>query len=290
MKLTVLNLLKMYGLNTSKIKLARHANYEIQILDTYLNNRNKFEAYQSFQSANKFSDAKHIAVFAPHRNTLALFLGIWDITNHIQKKEITEHHHSIIDKYNFPENWHTDIASYYELKYNSMASELSQRVIIDWGKGVLAWVQSKDKTIIEIRGKNSLGELPVFNQIILSHSDLKLLIQNPDTNLDWLNTLSSVKGIYLIRDKKSGKLYVGSASGGNGLFGRWKEYGLSGDGGNMGLKSLDPENFEYSILEILSDSITKSEIIHKENLWKQKLGTWETGLNRYEKYQNKNVE
>lgn len=281
--LTFFDILRIYNLNTAKIKLVRHVNSEIDIIDTFQNNRIKFESYQSFQKPNKFSNAKHIAVFAPHRNTLGLFLGIWDIKDYTSNEDLTNEQHSEIDKFKFSNEWHS-IVSHYKLEYNAQFDDLSQRLIIDWGKGTIAWVQSQDKPITEIRAKNSLGDLPTLNEIILSYQNLETLILNPDSNSDWLNVLTSVKGIYLIKDKISGKLYVGSAFGDSGIFGRWKEYVMSGDGGNIGLESLDPNNFEYSILEVLSDSITKSEVLHKENLWKKKLGTWETGLNIFEKH------
>ncbi len=277
------DLLKLHNIDSSNIKLVRHSNAEIPILQTFQNNRKKFEAYQKFQAPNKFSQAKHIAAFAPYRNTLALFLGLWEIRDYKKNKEFTKRIHSIIDNYKLPQEWHNG-QSYFDLKYNPILAEFSQRLIIDWGKGTIAWVQTKNKIIVEIKGKKSLGDLPTFDKIILSYLELKTLVSNPDSNNDWLNALSSVKGIYLIRDKGSGQLYVGSASGDNGIFGRWQNYALTGDGGNIALKNLNPNNFEFSILEIVSNMINQTEIIHKENLWKRKLGTWEMGLNKYEKH------
>ncbi|MEH7130365.1 hypothetical protein V7103_19420 [Neobacillus drentensis] len=48
--------------------------------------------------------------------------------------------------------------------------------------------------------------------------------------------LSAVTGLYLIFDTTSGKQYVGSAFGKEGLFGRFKTYTKSSDGGNLELK------------------------------------------------------
>ena len=66
--------------------------------------------------------------------------------------------------------------------------------------------------------------------------------------------LSSVGAVYLIVDTKEGKQYVGSASGKEGLLGRWKEYSFNGHGNNTKLKELievDPQRihtFKYTIL------------------------------------------
>jgi hypothetical protein len=52
---------------------------------------------------------------------------------------------------------------------------------------------------------------------------------------DWYNNLSTVKGIYLITDNNN-KLYVGSAYGVEGIWGRWKEYvNTNGHGNNIAL-------------------------------------------------------
>jgi hypothetical protein len=98
--------------------------------------------------------------------------------------------------------------------------------------------------------------------------------------------LSVIKGIYLISDTKTGKLYVGSAYGEEGIWGRWKKYvSTNGHGDNKTLKELikdDPthgNNFQFSILMLLPRTITADEAIKKERLFKNKLGTNSFGLN-----------
>ncbi len=41
---------------------------------------------------------------------------------------------------------------------------------------------------------------------------------------DWKSALESVKGVYVIYDKSSGKKYVGSAYGDTGIWSRWSSY------------------------------------------------------------------
>jgi len=276
--ITLHQLLEYYGLNPTKVKLVRHGNAELPILDTYQNNREKFEAYQSFQKPGKFVNASHIAVFAPTIGTTALFLGLWDIIDNKNSVDFTEEIHSIIDKYHFPKSWHTD-PEWYSLKRNSTTDELSERLVVDWGKATVAWVQTKDKEILEIKGKNSIGDFVSYDEAQLSFYDLKKLMSEHSSNLSWVSALSSVNGIYLIRDKSTGKQYVGSAYGENGIFGRWSIYSQNGHGGNKKLKGLNPNNFEFSILEIAPPTSSADEVIHRENRWKDKLGTREFGLN-----------
>ena len=91
---------------------------------------------------------------------------------------------------------------------------------------------------------------------------------------------------YLISDINTGKLYVGSAYGENGIWGRWSDYVKSnGHGNNKTLKELIEneneyaKNFTFSILMLLPKTITPNEAIKKEMLYKNKLGTNSFGLN-----------
>ncbi|MFK5949705.1 MAG: GIY-YIG nuclease family protein [Methylococcales bacterium] len=104
---------------------------------------------------------------------------------------------------------------------------------------------------------------------------------------DWKTALSSVSGIYLLSDKKTGKQYIGSACGSNGIWGRWKEYVNNCHGSNIELRELFEsksekyfrDNFVFSVLEVLSASMTKEDVVNKESLWKNKLFTKEHGYN-----------
>ena len=186
--------------------------------------------------------------------------------------------HSTIDKFQFPESWHTE-SVWYTLKRNTILDELSERLVIDWGKSTVSWVQTKDKKILEIKSKNSIGDFISYDEVILNFYDLKKLMTQNSGNVSWVSALSAVNGIYLIRDTSTGKQYVGSAYGENGIFGRWSTYSQNGHGGNKKLKLLDSSNFEFSILEIAPPTLSTDEIIYRENRWKEKLGTRKFGLN-----------
>jgi len=277
--ITLHQILEHYGFTPSQVKLVRHGNAEIPILETYQSNIKKFEAYQSFQKPGKFAGASHIAVFAPTQGTTALFIGLWSIKEQKLSNNFTTEIHALIDDNDLPTSWHTG-TEWYSLERNKEIDELSERLVIDWGKAVISWVQNKDKEILEIKGKNSIGDFVSYDEIQLSFYDLKKLMTQSSSNFSWVSALSSVNGIYLIKDKKIGKLYVGSAYGENGIFGRWSSYSQNGHGGNKELKGLDPINFEFSILEIAPPTSSADEVIQRENRWKIKLGTREFGLNR----------
>lgn len=278
--MTLHQILKHYGIDPTQVKLVRHGNKELSILETYRKNREKFEAYQSFQRPRKFAGASQIVVFAPRLSTTALFLGVWDIKTSKLSTDFTKEIHSQIDQYGFPSSWHRG-TEWYDLFRNTAADELSERLVVEWGKGTLSWVNRKDKEVLEIRGKGSIGDFVSYDQVRLSFHDLKRLASHGLSNFSFVSALSSVNGIYLIRDKSTGKLYVGSAYGEKGIFGRWVAYSKNGHGGNKNLKDLDPANFEFSVLEILPPTSSGDEVVRREMRWQEKLGTRDyDGLNR----------
>lgn len=277
--ITINKIFKIYGIDPASVKLVRHGNKEIPIYETFLNNIQRLEVYQSFQKPKKFGKSKTIAVFAPYYKTTGIFLGLWDIQGYIEKSKYTEETLEVLREHDLPEEW-LDNSTRYELKRNNILDDLSERIIIEWGPATVAWVQSKDKEVVEIKGKKSIGDFQSFSLVDLNYKDLKNLVHFPDTNLTWLKALSSVNGVYLIKDKTSGKLYVGSAYGDQGIYGRWTAYAKNGHGGNLELQGLDPANFQFSILEIVPATATTDSVINCENRWKEKLGTRQFGLNK----------
>ena len=66
---------------------------------------------------------------------------------------------------------------------------------------------------------------PGYQNVKISYDELKNKLNSSE---EWVTALKCRKGVYLITDKKTGKLYVGSAYGKDGIYGRWKTYIKSG--------------------------------------------------------------
>jgi hypothetical protein len=121
--------------------------------------------------------------------------------------------------------------------------------------------------------------------VLLSFDDLYRIVAYPDANADWHTALSSTAGVYLIVDKRSGRMYVGSASGKKGILGRWAQYARDGHGSNAKLKHLLEQHpnrqkeFQYFILQTLSRSLSRSEVVAFEEAFKKKLGRLACSLN-----------
>ena len=276
--ITFHELLTSYGIGPKMVRLVRHGNKEINALDVFQNDKERFNQYSAWQKVNKFGKSKYLAMFCSARGTTALFLGLWNIEGVTLNRDLKKRHLNILKKNKLPEIWF-ERAVHYQLKSSEVMNDLSERLVIEWGKSTRNWVQIKDKNIIQIKPMNSIGDFVSYDDIQLSYHDLKKLITDVDSNVSWINALSSVNGIYLIRHKKDGRVYVGSAYGKDGILGRWNSYAKSGHGGNKNLKDLNYEDFEFSILEIASSIISLDELIERESRWKVRLGTRDFGLN-----------
>jgi len=128
--------------------------------------------------------------------------------------------------------------------------------------------------VFEIRAEPlSIEQFPGYNNVTIRYGKLKIIVAQKETT--WKTALSNVKGVYLIADCLTGKLYVGSATGEGGIWQRWESYAITGHGGNTELKALIKskgfeyaENFQYSILEIADSHATHEYITGREAYWK----------------------
>lgn len=129
-------------------------------------------------------------------------------------------------------------------------------------------------------------DFPGYDNVRLSYSQLETIITREKR--DWVSALSNQKAVYLITDTNNGKLYVGSATGNNGmLLQRWTQYIKTGHGGNKELIDLVNENgfdyikknFQYSILENYNSKVDDNLILARESWWKETLQSRKFGYN-----------
>lgn len=129
-------------------------------------------------------------------------------------------------------------------------------------------------------------EFPGYDNICLSYKQLELIVRLGKK--DWVTALSNQKAVYLLTDKHTGKLYVGSATSNQGmLLARWQSYVANGHGGNKGLKTLIleegfdyvKEHFQYSLLENYNAKVDDKYVLNRESYWKCLLRSREFGYN-----------
>lgn len=144
-----------------------------------------------------------------------------------------------------------------------------------------------DFIVDEIWGKQDIRtveEFTDYDNVELSFSALKEVIDGRYP--DYYKALSVVKGIYMIIDGNTGKQYIGSAYGEDGIWGRWASYAQTCHGDNYELKKLYDERgeeyfhkFKYIILQIILTKKSDKEIIEMEAKYKNRFLTREFGLN-----------
>lgn len=131
-----------------------------------------------------------------------------------------------------------------------------------------------------LEGIYSNDDFPGYDSVQVSWRELNYLIDK----VAWKTALENQQAVYLITDRSNGKMYVGSATGDQMLYSRWKSYIKSGHGGNAELKGLSAEhiknNFYFSILDIYKSSVSKDVVIAREQWWKRTLQTNLFGYNR----------
>jgi len=260
----------------SQSQLVRHTSAEFNLPE--LADSGRLEVYQSYQAKPAFK-APYLLTFLGIEGSKALFYGAFRVTSIVplESHEVPDEEQVFAEGANF----------YYTLEKLTDYADLEKRLVIDWGKGTLAWVQNfSEKEVIEIKPAGAIYAFPGYLNFILNHSQLKELIQNPGANPSWFQSLSRVGGVYLITNTMNGELYVGSATGAQGIWGRWSDYAASGHGGNKFLKEAMetehvqlPQSFQYTILTTFPAALDKHEQIAHEHLWMKKLGTKAHGLN-----------
>ena len=271
--ITIQELLYNRGIDkNAKVKLVRHKDARCDLYEQYRKNHSWFLDYQSSQGKPVFRGVDYIVSFIGEEGTSSRFIAVYQVCSE-EEKEVYNAETLIDGKY------------LYTLKEVEGFEDMKERVIVKWSNAI-SWHQwiKNEMEIIEIQPGLHYQQFTDYFEFILNFDELKEIVNNQYP--DWKKMLSATKGVYLISDTKSGKLYVGSAYGENGIWGRWSEYvKTNGHGGNKTLKELvnqDSEygnNFQFSILMLLPKTITADEAIKKEKLFKNKLGTNSFGLN-----------
>lgn len=273
---TIRNVLALAGLDTTKrIKLVRHKDSRESITingrvvngnpyEWYLTDRETFIAYQSEQHKDIFKDVDYVVSFIGEDGTLARMVGVYQILGRDTERENL----TGVDKF------------CYKMVELDGFDELNERVIVDWGDSARTfhqWLDKNDKAIVAVERKGFDWVCPDYEEISLTYGQLSHVINE---RLDaWKRKLTVVNGIYVISDRKTGKLYVGSTYNRDGIWGRWKDYAKTGHGEDVELVKLideDPDyakrNLVWSILQTLPLDVSDKEAIRVETLWKNKLG------------------
>lgn len=272
------DVLKKVGLDPSKVKLIRHALTDKGFRDCF--EKNMVWEYTR-QQKNGFSKGyDYWCVFISGKGTLAKLFACYKVGRCVPDTPD-------VMPQGFPHpEWFRGEGAFFDLESTNLLKDYEGRLTIDWGGSTRMWHQkgTTEKPIVSIQADEK-KVFAGFERLILTYDELKEIILNPTVYEAWHTALSSVNAIYLIVDRESGKQYIGSAYGKDGLLGRWSCYVNSLHGHNKRMKELIctyPEryrHFQFSILQILPKTMTEDEVIQTESLYKKKLLTIPFGMN-----------
>jgi hypothetical protein len=276
--LGILDLLELAGLPlTARVKLVRHQDPHYDAQD--LLRRGWLEAYQKFQSKPVFDNLDYIVSFTGMGGSRARFLGVFRVGPRRPSVNVPLPR-------GCPYGEWRDAGYHYDLQHTPGYDHLEGRVIIDWGKARVWHQRASNKTVLEVLPAGYLLDpFDDYLQFTLTYRELVHLVDHQEANKEWRARLSAVAGVYLILATTTGKQYIGSAYGAEGIWGRWLAYARTGHGGNALLSQLIatdrayPASFSYSVLEVLPTSFARAKVLAHERQFKQKLGSRATGLN-----------
>jgi hypothetical protein len=302
MSIDLYTLFRMYGLEEGRaVKIYRHTPHLHPAAPHFPNLENpleidvdavyKMKLLPHFHARLASKDLGHgkdhlVGAFVVGADDATRFAGLFRILS------VSKDHSSPMArearKWNFMKAGHV----WHELEHLNSFSPLEDRLIVDWPPPARAksrWlVDAKGKVaqfeVLEIRAKGEFSDFPGFDNVLLSYRDLEEHKKHEDTS-SWVKVLKTTRGVYLITDTISGQLYVGSATGEDGLWGRWRGYASSKHGGNklirLGIEAgmLDSRNFQICVLETMNNRASAKEGLAAEKRWKAMLGKKATTLN-----------
>ena len=265
--------LSPYDLARAKVKFNQHAgNRDIPHMEVYLRNPDDVNTTALFwRNKRRYFSVGEIAIclFQLSQNTWILST-IKEVTRELGK----------LDGVNYDGVELKQYQSYYG------------RVVIRYQKSHQTQVLWANNVIDQLEVAQILPSVfdgigfPGYDSVRLSYEQLStIVLKRPK---DWVAALENQKAVYLITDMHSGKQYVGSANGENGmLLQRWTSYVNNGHGDNKLLKAVVDEqgmdyvkqNFQYAILENYNARVDKVIILRRETWWKLTLGSRAFGLN-----------
>ncbi len=257
------SILQLKDLRLYKFHAARY-NEEYEPLDVFLRDRSEWDSWNSWQgSKNEFNRDYVISFikFYPEQKTW-LFGGVYKILGRRPEKR----------------------AQSYDIELTDQGKNLIGRLKITAGitRGRAFNLETlyENIQVSEILKEPYSGEVFCgYENVSKKFSMLEVIFKNE--RQDWKTALENVKGIYVIADQKTGKKYVGKASGNDGVWSRWNTYMQTGHGWNKELIGLldnaDSEyarnNFRITLIECWPFKTDDKIIDNRERFWKEALLT-----------------
>lgn len=269
--LKLIDLIRLTNLELGKFKihLATAGSAANSPLTAFFNGR--FKEWQEYQTRRNFQCDSVLALIHVQSDKW-LFAGAWQVLGVEARADERE-------------SWFQ-----YSTAELSGLEHLVGRVVVEFARSFRAsYLHAADYIdqllVAEILpARMSMDDFPGYSAVLLSFDQLQHVVSNDLPT--WRAALSSVSGIYLINDTSCGRLYVGSACGVDGVWGRWSCYVATLHGGNVELRELLEEkgpdhvkHFQFAILEICDIREPQDAVLERESHWKKALHSRIVGYN-----------
>ena len=281
------DLLRNYHIDPMNVIVLRHRPYEPELREVLpwlaAEKPSVFNAYQQTQTLkleramNEMRGSGFVASFIGHKPGKALFVGLYSIAG---SRPLTYDEYWNIPAYKEMKSfgmvgWSPKEKRQYQLWFDLQRLEFYAswrgKLVVSWPPPERSWwrrAHRNEMPVTAILEDSALAAaMPEWNEIELTWQKLAVLPTR------WKDALSQWRGIYFIFDSSDGKGYVGSAYGKSNLLGRWLNYAARGDGGNVLLRQRDPQNFTFTILQVVSLDMDAKNVIKLEASWKKRLHT-----------------
>ena len=265
----LLDLIKLSGLTLNNFKIHCATGKRTSPLEAFFDG--EFKEWQEHQNQRNFQCDEIVSLIYLGKDKW-LFAGVYAVQGVKQRKSQKK-------------TWFQ-----YSTKELKGLKHLTGRAIISFEKNFRASYLKGNKyadnlIVSEMRDQRmSVGDFPGYNSVLLSYRLLCTIVREDLPT--WKSALSNVSGVYIITDNKTGKHYIGSAYGGDGIWQRWVAYAKNGHGGNKELRQLLKtkrndyiQQFQFSILEVCDLNASEEYVISRESHWKDVMRSREFGYN-----------
>lgn len=239
---------------------------------------NAFQQTHGERVEKAMTTASYIASFIGHKPGKALFIGLysigksrpltyeqyWKIPAHVELKALGMRGFTKDDA-------RPSILRFELTLKEDFYANWKGKLVVGWPPPERSWwrrAHRNEMPVLAVLDDSALdADMPDWRKLALTWEQLRVLPTR------WRHALCQWRAIYYIFDTLAGKGYVGSAYGEDNLCQRWENYSASGHGGNSLLKTRDPKNFLFSILERASPDMNADDISRLEATWKERLHT-----------------
>lgn len=274
MPLYLNDMIKLNGYDPNDFILIRHSTSDKNFKECY---KVKYiKEYTQLQKPDFAKNYQYWMVFISDDKTTARYFATYKAMGYrsVSRNDMPD---------GFPVPQMFENGTQYQLEETDIMSEYKNRLVIQWGKATISWYQRtvNPKEVLAIHSNEFKGYDGCW-----TYGELREIFNDPTHHDDTVTALKSVYAVYLIVDMKTGKQYVGSAYGTDGLYGRWAEYIQTYHGNNKKIirylehDQMAYNNFQFSILKTFPPKKKLAQIVlDTEKIYKDKLLTRIFGLN-----------